>query len=225
MTGNGIEEPVEQGDCSNAAGRVFLLWLLSAIASGIMAATGFYLSGEDGGLLMACASLVLLEIAQSIVLHRYAPQRANWYEWLLLGVAGLHIAIPFMLFVDFFAQAGGGLNPETDVRGCILLGGGSAGFVFGLIQNGNSRHSLVWAFIYTAAVIVAALAGGFVGFWVYHAAKGTIDYAVSDGPARAAGIAAGFLLGMVVYGAVTGLAVAYSVRSGTVASKGYSRVA
>jgi zinc transporter ZupT len=124
------------------------------------------------------------------------------------------------MMIDIIAEAGGGLNPESDVRWCLCQGAAAVGFLFGIVQHMPSNARWLWGFIYAVAATIAALAGGMVGFWVYHALRAPVNYSfgysyfgygVSDTPERTIGIAAGFLVGMMVYGIVTGLAVAYSV--------------
>jgi len=192
-------------------GIVFWLWLLSATAAAVVTATGFYLFGQVSGIAVVATSFVLLEIPQGIIMHRYA-HKVHWAHWIMWGSLGLLAAIPLAVVIDFIAEAGGGLNPETDVRGCLFQGLALSAFIFGFVQNAPSKNPLAWGFIYAAAATVAGFVGGLVGFSVYHDAKPPFGYGVSDSPARAIGMAAGFLFGMPVYGIVTGLAVAYSLR-------------
>lgn len=193
-------------------GTIFWLWLLSSSSAGVLIGAGFYFLGEIDGIPVAAVSLILLGVPQGLILHKYA-RRVHWAKWAMWGSLGLLAAIPLALMIDFIAEAGGGLNPETDVRGCLVQGVTLSGFIFGFVQNASSRNAVIWGFVYAAAVVAAALVGGAVGFWAYNAVKLPYELGVSDSPARGTGVAWGFLVGMVVYGVITGLAMTYSSRS------------
>jgi hypothetical protein len=201
------------------AGTVFWLWMRYAFAGAIASAAGFFLFGQVHGVTVVIINFLLMGIPQAIIVHRYT-QQAHWSQWLLLNSLATLVAVPVAMVIDVIAEAGGGLNPETDVRWCLCQGVAVVGFLFGMIQHMLSSARWIWGFIYSVAATIAALAGGMVGFWVYHALRAPLDYSfgytyfgygVSDTPHRAIGIAAGFLVGMTMYGIVTGLAVTYSV--------------
>lgn len=202
------------------AGTVFWLWMRYAFAGAVTSAAGFFFLGQVHGITVVTISFLLMGIPQGIIVHRFT-QQAHWTQWLLLNSLATLVVLPLAMLIDFIAEAGGGLNPETDVRRCLCQGAAVVGFLFGTIQHVLSGARWLWGFIYAVAATVAALTGGIVGFWVYAALRAPFNnsfgytyfgYMVSDTPHRAVGIAAGFLVGMTVYGIVTGLAVAYSVR-------------
>ena len=201
------------------AGTVFGLWVRYAFAGAATSSAGFLLLGQVHGITVATISFLLMGIPQCVIVHRYTEQ-AHWSQWLLLNSLATLVVVPLAMVIDIIAGAGGGLNPETDVRWCYCQGAAALGFLFGTVQHVLSSARWLWGFVYAVAATIAALAGGIVGFWVYHGLRAPLDYSfgytyfgymVSDAPYRAAGIAAGFLVGMMVYGIVTGFAVAYSV--------------
>ena len=204
----------------HTSGTVFGLWLLSTTAAAISTAAGFYWLGQIDGIPVASISLILLGIPQGIIMQRYG-QRTRWWKWFLLTAVGWLIVIPLAVVVDFLAEVGGGLNPETDVRGqCLLPAVVVLGFIFGTIQNARSSDPLGWGAIHAVAVTVGALIGGLVGFWVYPEEKLRLAYTVLTDSERAAGIAAGFLVGMIVYGLIIGFPVAWSLRYTAIVQKG-----
>ena len=193
---------------------VFWLWVLCIALAAIIIAAGFYLFGAASSIPIAIAAItfILLGIPQGIILQRYSRQ-GDWSQWYLLNTVASLIVIPLAVIVDFSAEIGGGLNPETDVRGCFIQSAAVLGFVFGAVQNARSSVALVWGFVHAIAFTIGAWVGGSVGFWVFHSISVPFENDLWNASDRATGIAAGFLVGLIVYGLLTGLAVAYSVRS------------
>jgi hypothetical protein len=195
-----------------AATTLFWLWILCITVAAFIIGGAFYFFGELSGIPIAAIAFFLLGIPQSLILQRYA-RRGQWSQWYLLNSVACVVVIPLALIVVFVAQAGGGLNPETDVRGCFIQGAAVLGFVFGTIQNAHSDVSLIWGCVHAIAFTIGAWVGGSVGFWIFHSLSAPTGYDLSHASHRATGIAAGFLVGLIVYGLITALSVAYSVRS------------
>jgi hypothetical protein len=197
-------------------GLVFGLWLLSTAAAALLIAGAFHWLGELTGLAAVPVSLILLGIPQGILLHRYG-HRIIWWHWAAWTLAATFIVSPPGLLWDLLIGAGGGLNPETDVRGCLFTGIIGLGFLFGFIQMPKADLRTPWACLQTLAVTAAVIVGVWVGFGVYPGYKVEFGYRAGTEAERASSTAAGFLVGMVVYGLITGLAVAWSVRSAALA--------
>jgi len=195
-------------------GPVFGLWLLATTAAAISMAAGFYVFGQIDGIPVAAISLISLGIPQGIILQRYG-QGIRWWYWFLLTALGWLIVIPLAVVVDIFTEAAGGLNPETDIRGCLLQGVVVLAFVFGVIQDAGSGVCLIWGVIQAIAITVAAMIGDLVGLWVYNGLTAHLA-SFRHANEESGSYAAGFLIGMMVYGIITGVAAALSLRSGVI---------
>jgi len=135
----------------------------------------------------------------------------GWWNWILSSSAAWLVAVLIMMVLGGITLAGTGLNPGADVRGCLVVVCGLAGYLFGLAQAGFSQikfDAALWGIINAFAWTVGAFVGGIIGLAAHRAMFLPWRYTSSiDTPQYTMGVALGVLTAMIVIGAVTGLGV------------------
>jgi|GEM_PF-4524138 len=194
------------------------LWFLVTAGYGVVWAAVIYIWGADDAvtnLIFPISGGFWLGTLQGLALRRYFFVR-YWWKWMLSSSTAWLIAWIILMIVGGIALVGSGLNPETDVRGCLVTICGVAGAFFGLVQALYSPARFdpgSWMSANAFAWTVGAFVGGAVGFAVHRVMflPGRFTESVSS-PQYTAGVAVGVFVAMLVIGALTGLAAVWHLR-------------
>ena len=157
------------------------------------------------GLILWALCGFMLGAIQALILQKHTSSRM-WLQWTVATGVGWFVASQIALFADTFVSAGTGLNPEADVRGCSIEIYAVAGILFGTIQGlGQSVvEGGLWAALNGFAWGASALGGGIAGFVIYDKINTTYSGGLFT-PDGLVSIAFGIVVGLAIYGAITGL--------------------
>lgn len=194
------------------------LWFAIMAGYGVVWAAVIYVWGEWDMLFTIGFPLyggLWLGVLQGLLLRHYFGAR-GWWLWIITSNLGWFTALLILGIGGGITLAGGGLNPETDIKGCLVTVCGLAGAMFGMGQAIQFRISPVrfdiafWTITNAFAWAISALIGGIVGF----AILGSITmgkYVDSHSPEYSLSLASGVLAAMLVIGAVTGAGAVWQV--------------